>query len=634
MKISPMSRRLYDELARGWNTWDVRSVTAQVLLPEKVRVNLSVVIPERNGYSENADWDVIETFGEHAIGGAYTEVDIRYLEGRWRVETAADGDELLIRVTPLCERPGSEPFLALEVGGVWGGRVNTRYEKNGITAETAGKEFAVRTLQPMRTPGWDPVCLPHFCVSGRETAYFTVNSAKDADAIDRAVSQAREKWLSGTIRAEGDLGEGLSAMRRALLWNMVYESRHDRVITPVSRQWCRSRGCMFGDYVLFDWDTFFAAMQYGLIDKKLAYSTFFSILEEETPEGMIPNFGCATGQSRDRSEPQVGTLCAMRLYAQFGDKEFLESVFEPLYRWNRWRFEKRDGNRDGLMELASEPFAGDYDEMKAYGEMDTKLAAQLESGIDNSTMFDRAVYNPEHHCLEQSYVGLNALMCMDCDLLCRMAQILGRTEAENDLRVRRDELARNINRELWSERDGIYLNKSWQGEFDPTLSLTHFYMMLTGQVPEERQKKLMEHLKNENEFWGEFVVPNIARCDPSFKEQNYWRGRIWAPTNFLVGEGLLRMGETQTWEEVADKGLEMFLRCWRKKGAVGENYNAMTGMAADFGASDKFYHWGALMVYMALQKRINFDEWTLSVKTGAAGGRIYNLPVGDKKIDL
>ena len=645
MKISAMARRIYDELARGWNTWDVQSVAAHVLLPEKLRLNVSFVIPARNGYTENTCWDQIESFGEHSANGSYTSVDISYLEGRWRIESAAEGEELLLRVTPLCERPrnddGPSAFIMLEVSEIWGGRLNIAYEGDIVTAETPSKDrkFTVRALGRQCACAWDPVKAAHLTVPADRTQYFTVNSHRSADEIDAALKRAQEEWLASTVRADGELDEGLTALRRSLLWNMVYESRHDRVITPVSRNWCRGRGGIFGDYVLFDWDTFFCAMQYGLLDKKLAYAAFFSIIEELTPEGMIPNFGCATGQSRDRSEPQVGALCAWRLYTQFGDREFIENVFEPLLSWNRWRFRERDGNGDGLMELASTPYNGTYDElMSEGGGLMNKQCAQLESGIDNSTMFDRATYNEEKCCLEQSYVGLNALMSADCWLLSRMAKLLGKKEEEKELTDRREALNQKINDALWCEEKGIYLNKSWSGEFDPTLSLTHFYTMMAGCASPERQKKLMAHLLNENEFWGEYVVPNIARSDASFPEQNYWRGRIWAPTNFLVGEGLQRMGETEAWDELVRKGLNMFLKCWKEHGYVGENYNAITGEAAEKGAaSDKFYHWGALFVYMAVERLMNFDEWTEKIvarDTPDWLGKVYNVPVGDRKITV
>ena len=116
MKISRRERELYDSIARGWNTWDVASVAAHVLLPQRIRVNVAVIIPERNAYSENALWEQVEEFGEHSDDGRYTCVTLKYMERLWKLETSARGEELLIRVTPLSESPRS--FIALEVSNI------------------------------------------------------------------------------------------------------------------------------------------------------------------------------------------------------------------------------------------------------------------------------------------------------------------------------------------------------------------------------------------------------------------------------------------------------------------------------------------------------------------------------------
>ena len=47
-----------------------------------------------------------------------------------------------------------------------------------------------------------------------------------------------------------------------------------------------------------------------------------------------------------------------------------------------------------------------------------------------------------------------------------------------------------------------------------------------------------KHLLNPEEFWGQWVIPSIARNDPAFHDQDYWRGRIWGPMNYLVYLGL------------------------------------------------------------------------------------------------
>jgi putative isomerase len=107
-----------------------------------------------------------------------------------------------------------------------------------------------------------------------------------------------------------------------------------------------------------------------------------------------------------------------------------------------------------------------------------------------------------------------------------------------------------------------------------------------------------KHLMNPPEFWGEYVISSIARNDPAFKDQNYWRGRIWGPMNFLVYLGLANYADAETRKAFARRSYDLFLKEWREKGHVHENYNAITGSGDDVTSSDRFYHWGALLGYV------------------------------------
>lgn len=638
MDITPRARALYDQLATGWNTWDVRSVTAHVLLPDQLRINLSFFITHLSAVARDHAWDEVESFGEHAADGSYTCVTVRLREAQCRVETAAIGRELLLRVQPVAQTPNY--FVALSAQPIWQGALTIGYGDGEIWADGTGGRHIIRQVTSAAQPSWDPIAAHHLTADANRPAYFSVNSNRDAAQIDEAIDQARTAWLAVTIGGEGALEEALGALRRCLLWNTVYDAMHRRVVSPVSRNWCRNNGA-FGDYVVFGWDTFFAGLMMGLIDRDLAYANIFSILEEITPEGMVPNLGSGCGWSRDRSEPQVGSLCVWKLYLQYGDRWFVEECYPHLLAWNRWRFENRDKNGDGLMELASTPWALEpEDQQWGMLHVGEKQGAMWESGLDNSPMWDRARFNAQHHCLEMSYVGLNALMVADCQLLAKMAALLGREEDLQALRAQAEALGARINDGLWSEAAGCYLNRHWSGEFDPCLSLTHFYPLIAGIVPPERMEALVNgHLLNPKEFWGEYPVPNVSYTDPAFPDQDYWRGRVWAPTNFLIAEGLTRAGLKEARAQLAQKGLSMYLKCWRERGVVGENYNALTGEAAEPGASsDRFYHWGALLVYLALEERVRFDAWSDQMVTHPEAywvGAVRNLPVlGGRKITV
>ena len=93
-------------------------------------------------------------------------------------------------------------------------------------------------------------------------------------------------------------------------------------------------------------------------------------------------------------------------------------------------------------------------------------------------------------------------------------------------------------------------------------------------------------------------MPAIARSDPAFKEQDYWRGRIWGPMNYLVYQGLLNYDTPlaeRARRELAEKSLVLFLHEWTEKGHVHENYSAVSDDSDNVRSSDPFYHWGALL---------------------------------------
>ncbi len=116
----------------------------------------------------------------------------------------------------------------------------------------------------------------------------------------------------------------------------------------------------------------------------------------------------------------------------------------------------------------------------------------------------------------------------------------------------------------------------------------------------EGARMIRQHLLNPEEFWGEWILPSVARNDPAFPRQRYWKGAIWPPLNFLSYLGLRRAGYPRVASELAEKSAAMFLAEWRRKGYVSENYSSITGTGDDERlSSDRFHAWGALFGIMA-----------------------------------
>jgi len=104
-----------------------------------------------------------------------------------------------------------------------------------------------------------------------------------------------------------------------------------------------------------------------------------------------------------------------------------------------------------------------------------------------------------------------------------------------------------------------------------------------------------EHFYNPEEFWGDWVLPSISRNDSAYPDQDYWRGRIWPPMNFLVYLGLRNYDLKKAYADIAVKSKELLLKEWKEHGHIHENYCANTGQGCNSTNSDPFYYWGGLL---------------------------------------
>jgi neutral trehalase len=216
-------------------------------------------------------------------------------------------------------------------------------------------------------------------------------------------------------------------------------------------------------------------------------------------------------------------------------------------------------------------------------------------------MYDDIPFDASKQCLMLQDVGLNGMYVADCEALAALAQMIDRKDAVRELTARGNEF-RNHMQHLWDEKTGMFLNRRTDtGEFSHRMSPTNFYALLAGAASEQQARRMIdEHLYNPKEFWGDFVLPSIARSDPAYAEQNYWRGRIWAPMNFLVYLGLRRSKQMKAAADLAKKSAELLLLEWRANRHVHENYDANNGQGCNVSSSDRFYHWGALLAMPAL----------------------------------
>lgn len=590
MEITSMA-----DLFLGWNTWNSRSVLSHVHLPSAFAINLGIKEYRSGMYLADAligrkesDREVVVP-GPRSYDGAYTDLRIQWRDLDVRVETGVVEGDWIALATPI--RNHRKPAcLIARAGFLWNRPGSTRARGNRIDAAWPGGEAAVFATRDGVAEFQVPSTSPYLALPLEGAVGLSSGKPRSTAELRALLDRARSAVNAQSARF-GPGAECHEALRSCLAWNTIYDPAGDRVISPVSRLWNEYNG----GWVLFCWDTFFAAWMAAIDNPALACANARAILNERTPEGFVPNTSNGHGfKTLDRSQPPVGAMSLRAIYHLTGDCDLVSELFEPLLEWNRWWLRARKVGE--LLTWGSVPYEPRLDnEWETKGVGDTYGCA-LESGLDNSPMYDGVPVDPAIHCLRLHDVGLNSLYVRDCEDLAALADTLGHVSEAQELRARAESF-RSALCGLWNDEFGLFLNRrtdtrEWSYRLSPTL----FYPLLAGAAtPEQARRMVAEHLLNPAEFWGDWVLPSIARNDPAFPEQHYWRGRIWPPMNFLVYLGLRRAGLKDAQAALAEKSRELFLREWRRDGHVHENYSAIDGWGCPYEWSDRFYHWGGLL---------------------------------------
>jgi putative isomerase len=593
----------YDDLkrrlAQGWNTWNTRSVLSHVLLPEAFALNLGLKEYAGRAYLKEAligrrgEHDEQIHPGPHAYDGAYTGLNLKWREVEILIQSAQEGDDLVLLVTPLANQK-KPALLVVESGILWNRPGYVSLEDGALGGHLPGRTvYAYGTKESVFEP-YVAAQTPYLAMPLGSVVGVSTGKKRRVEEI-QAIVDRRKAEQEERIRGFGDLADVYAAIQTCMSWDTVYEPEHERVVSPVSRIW----NVGWGGFALFDWDTYFAAYMAALDNKDLAYANAIEITREKTERGFIPNFSTVSNvKSRDRSQPPVGAMVFRELYRRFGDRWVLKEVFDDLLEWNRWWMAHR--NDGGLLCWGSDPYEPLVDAYFERAGVNERFGAALESGLDNSPMYDDMPFDPQTHLMQLADVGLNGLYIMDCEALADIATLLRRDAEAQELRQRagafREALAT-----LWDEETGIFLNRRTDtGAFSHRLSPTHFYALLGRAATQAQAERMIaEHFYNPDEFWGDWIMPSIARSDPAYPDQDYWRGRIWGPMNFLVYLALRNYDLPQARADLVAKSKQLLLKEWLERGHVHENYCANTGEGCDKPNSDAFYHWGGLLGLIA-----------------------------------
>ena len=301
---------------------------------------------------------------------------------------------------------------------------------------------------------------------------------------------------------------------------------------------------------LWLWDSAMHSLALRYIDPELARNQIRAMLAYQLPDGMLPDAIHDEGIVSEidhpiRAEvtkPPILAWAALKLHEIDPDLEFLKEIYIPLVRWNAWWTSMNDDDADGLVQY-NHPYS---------------------SGLDDNPLWDYGmpVESPD----------INTYLCVQMGSLAVIAEEIGIDVEGAMWRKRAEAIVRRMIEDFWDEQAGVF-QALHEDQMIPVLTPFNIFPLWSGQLPDNICERLIDHLTNPDEFWGEYIIPSVARNDPHYDPDRMWRGPVWVNINYFFIEALEQIGRFELAEDIREKTLKLIMN----QPSMFEYYNAETG---------------------------------------------------------
>jgi hypothetical protein len=310
---------------------------------------------------------------------------------------------------------------------------------------------------------------------------------------------------------------------------------------------------------LFMWDTVFSVM-YGKYGSRafVFQNTLDNLYAKQHPDGFICR-EIAESDGTDRfhrfdpssTGPNIMPWAEWEYYRVFGDKERLKNVFPVLVAYHRWLRSYRTWP-DG-----------------------TYWSSGWGCGMDNQPRLPEGMHNEFYHG-HATWVDICLQQVFSAKIMLSMAEILGRSSEVSDFAEEIKRLSDFINNKLWNEETAFYFDMYSDSKISNVKTIGAYWALIAGIVPEDKLQRFVEHLDNPLEFKTHHRVPSLSLDNPGFAPQgDYWRGGVWAMTNYMVLRGLTEMECDTLAHEIGCNHVENVVKVFEDTGTLWENYSAV-----------------------------------------------------------
>jgi hypothetical protein len=338
---------------------------------------------------------------------------------------------------------------------------------------------------------------------------------------------------------------------------------------------------------LFMWDSAFILMfaRYG----RNAFNfqqTLDNFYAKQHPDGFIcreiretDGTDCFLRFDPPATGPNVLPWTEWEYYQNFGDQERLTKVFPALLAYHQW-FRRYRTWQDG-----------------------TYWACGWACGMDNQPRLDLTEQKDRGGFLGfYEWWDTNHMIWVDtcfqalfsAQILIEMAGVLERREDIHDLENEIEHLKEVVNDRLWDDKASFYFDRRADGRLSQVKTIGAYWALLSGVIPKDYLDRFISHLKDKDEFNRLHRVPSLSADHPDFDPKgSYWRGGVWAPTNYMILRGLTSLGYHALTREIGINHHANVINVFEKTGTLWENYSPDNPEPGNIARSD-FVGWSGL----------------------------------------
>lgn len=415
--------------------------------------------------------------------------------------------------------------------------------------------------------------------------------------------------------------------------------KHDGIVPSMSYKWFLG---------MWAWDSWKDAVAVANFDGTLAENNIRSMFDYQVKPGdkvrpqdagavidaifynKDSERGGKSGNWNERnSKPPLSAWAVWNVYKQTGDVSFLEEMYPKLVAYNKWWYENRDHDKNGIAEYGAMVHNAHYlydKDGKIVKDKDGNPkfdpnaiieAAAWESGMDNATRFDvkgsgegdvgvKVFENKNKdgkvvgYSINQESVDLNAYLYAEDGFLKSMADVLGKSGDAAKFEKQAEHIKQYVDNNMFDKKTGFFYDLQINNDGTKKKLLVNRGKGTEGWIPlwakmatKEQAQAVEKNMVSPDKFNTPMPFPTASKDNPKYSPTKYWRGPVWLDQALFGVEGLQNYGYNKEAKSMTEK---LFNKAegLTGDGPIRENYNPENGN----GLNCKNFSWSSASYYL------------------------------------